>query len=67
MFECMKIAEKSYEGVVEPSYKKSTGVDSNHAGQNRQMRGESASSNTYSDTSKRDGNHKKNYVDHPRD
>ena len=32
MFERMKIVESIYEGAVEPSYKKPTREDSNHAG-----------------------------------
>ena len=33
MFEHMEIADFIYKGVVEPSYKKSTRVDANRAGQ----------------------------------
>ena len=48
MFECTETEEFIYNGVVEPSYKKSTREDSNRSGHNRKMRGESALSNTYS-------------------
>ena len=46
MFECMEIAEYIYEGVVEHSYKKSTGPYANRAGNRRKNRGEAASSHT---------------------
>ena len=59
--------ESIYEGVVEISYKKYTREDDNRAGHSRQMRGEFTSSKTYSDMIKRDGIHKKRYVNHPRD
>ena len=38
MFEYMEIAESIYEGVEEPSYKKSTREDTKHAGNIRQKR-----------------------------
>ena len=63
----MEIVEIFYEGVVEPSYKKSTISDANCAGHIRQIRGESALSKTYSEMSKRAGKHKQRYIDHPRD
>ena len=43
MFECMEISETMYEGAEEPSYKKSTRVDSNSSSHNKQMRGEAVS------------------------
>ena len=39
----MKIADSICEGVVEPSYKKTTRVDSNRSGNSKQNRGETAS------------------------
>ena len=39
MFERMEIAEYIYEGIVEPSYKKTTRADENHAGNNKNKRG----------------------------
>ena len=39
MFESMKISESIYEVVLEPSYKKHTQSDSNHACHSRQKRG----------------------------
>ena len=48
----MEKAVYVYKGVVEPSNKKPTREDTNHDGLIRKMRGESASSNTYSNTSK---------------
>ena len=35
----MERAESLYEGVLEPSYKKPTREDANHAGHSRKMRG----------------------------
>ena len=46
MFECMDISEGIYEGVVTPSYKKTTQVEANHTGLSRNKRVESASYNT---------------------
>ena len=43
MFECMDIVEYIYEGVVEPSYKKTNKEDVTRAGHSRQNRGEDAS------------------------
>ena len=67
MFECMKILEYIYEGVVEPSYKKPTRKDDNRAGISRKIREECASSNTYPETSKSDSKCRKRYIDHPKD
>ena len=39
MFECMKVSESIYKGVVEPSYKKPTRADANRGGHSRQKRG----------------------------
>ena len=66
MFECTETEEFIYNGVVEPSYKKSTREDSNRSGHNRKMRGESALSNTYSKMSEISINHRKRYVHHPK-
>ena len=44
MYDSIEIAESSYKGVAEPSYKKPTRSDANHAGHSRQKRGEAASS-----------------------
>ena len=65
MFEHMDIVESIYKGVVEPSYKKNTREDVNHAGHRILKRGEAASSNTYSDMSERSGKHRKIYIDYP--
>ena len=46
MFERMEISESIYEGVVEPSYKKSTQEDDNRAGHIRNNIREAASSKT---------------------
>ena len=43
MFECMEISESIYEGVVTPSYKKTTQAEANHTGLSRNKRVESAS------------------------
>ena len=42
MFEQMEISESIYEGVVLPSYQKTTRADANRAGHSRQNRRESA-------------------------
>ena len=44
IFERMEIAESIYEGIVEPSYKKTTRADANRVGHSRQKRGEASSS-----------------------
>ena len=62
MLERMAIVESIYEGVVEPSYKKSIRADVNRAGHCRQMRVESDLSPTYSEMSKSAGKHKQRYV-----
>ena len=49
MFERTEIAESIYKGVVEPSYLKTTREYANCAGTISKMRGEAASSNTYSE------------------
>ena len=55
MFERIEIAESIYEGVVEPSYEKTTRTYANRVGHSSRMRGESASSNTYSEISEING------------
>ena len=47
MFERMEISESIYEVVVEPSYKKSTREDTNHAFLGSKIRVEAASATTY--------------------
>ena len=59
MFECMEIAESIYEGVVDHCYKKLTREDTKRDGRNREMRGEYASSTTYSEMNKSSGKRKK--------
>ena len=59
----METAESIYEGVVEPSYKKSTRADSNRAGHSRQILGEAAPSKTYSEMIKISDKGKQRYVD----
>ena len=54
-FERMEIVESIYEGVVQTSNKKFTRSDTNRAVHNRKTREESASSKTYSETSKSAG------------
>ena len=63
----MEISESIYEGVVEPSYKTPNMEDSNHAGHRTKIRGEAASSNTYSDMSERARKRRNIYVDNPKD
>ena len=67
MFECIEISESIYEVVVETSYKKNTRSDTNRDAQSRKIRGEFASSNTYSKTIERSGKHRKRYVYNTRD
>ena len=43
MFERMEISESIYEGIVEPSYKKTTSADANRVGHSRENIGEDAS------------------------
>ena len=66
MFEFMEKEEFIYNGVVEPSYKKSTRADLNRAGHSSKMRGEFSLSNTYSETSESYVKHRNIYVDHPK-
>ena len=66
IFESMEIVETMFEGVVEPSSKKTTRNVSNQAGRTKQMRGEDASSKLYIEMGKRAGKCKKRYVDRPR-
>ena len=47
MFQCMKIGESIYEGVVEPYHKKPTRADTNHSVNIRHKRGEAALSLTF--------------------
>ena len=55
-----------YEGVVEPFLqKKLTRADANCAGHGRKIRGEYASSTTYSEVSERADKRRKRYADHP--
>ena len=63
MFECVKIAETTYEGVV----KYSTIADANRVGDRSQKRGESASQVFYSKMGKRAGKSKQGRVNHPRE
>ena len=65
MFERMEIAESTYEGVVEPSYKKSTQEDSNRAIHSRKNRGEAASSWTLPKKGQSAGKRRKIHVDSP--
>ena len=60
----MEISEVIYEGAVEPSYKKTTRVDSNRDGNSRQMSGVSASSKAYSEVGNHSGNLNQRYIDH---
>ena len=48
MFECIEIAESIYEGIVDPSYKRPTRLDSNFSGHTGKMIVKCTSSNTYS-------------------
>ena len=67
MFEHMEIAESIYEGVVETSYKKTTGAYSNYAGNRRLKRVETVSSKNPSNMSESAGKCRKIYVDNPKD
>ena len=51
MFERIELSEYIYERIVEPYYKKTTRLDANRAVLSREMRGDAASSTTYSKTS----------------
>ena len=65
MFYRMEIAESIYEGVVEPSYKKPTRADANHAGHSRHKGGEAASSWTPPEKGESAGKCRKRHVDSP--
>ena len=67
MFECMEIVESIYEVVLKPSYKKPTRVDTNRADHSRKMRGEAASSNSYSRINEIAGMRIKRYVNRLKD
>ena len=67
IFECMEIAEYIFEGVVGPSYKKTTREYYKHARLSRKMRGEYSLSTTYYEMSNISVNHRKFYVDYPKD
>ena len=67
MFKRIYLAKSIYEGVVEPSYKKSTRKYANHAGLSRKMRGESASPTTCYNMSDSADEHRKRYADHTKD
>ena len=67
MFERMKISTYIYEGVVEPSYKKTTKAYANCSGNIRLKKGEAVFSNTYSKMSESSGNFMGKYVYHPKD
>ena len=67
LFECMEIEEYIYGGVVEPYHKKPTRADAKRDGHIRKIRGEAASSNSYSETSESTGKHRNRYLDHPMD
>ena len=58
----MEIAESIYEGVVIPSYKKTTRSEVNHTGISSDNRGESASSNTHPTTEESTVKRRKIYV-----
>ena len=63
----MEIAQIMFEGVVEPSSKKTTRNISNQAGRTKQMRGEDASSKLNSKMGKRAGKRMKIHIDNPND
>ena len=65
MFERMEMDESIHEGVVEPSYKKSTWADANPSGHSRKKIGEAASSWTHPDKGESAGKHRKRYLDSP--
>ena len=64
MFERMEIAESIYEGVLEISYKQSTGTYANRFANTRKQIGEAALSNTYSKMSESTIKYRKLYVDY---
>ena len=59
----MEITECIYEGVVEPSYKKPTRVDSNRAGHSRHRRGEGALLRTFPEKGESADKRIKRYVE----
>ena len=59
IFELMKIVEFIYEDVVEPSYKKHTREDVNHAVHRRNKGGELALSKTHTETEENTGKRRK--------
>ena len=63
MFERMEIAESIYEGVLEPSYKKTTQAYAKRAGHSRQKRGEAASLCTIPEKVEISVNIRKRHVD----
>ena len=67
MFDHMGITETIYEGVVEPSLKKTTRADANHSVQRSQIRGVYTLSKTHPDMIIRGGKRRKRYVYHLRD
>ena len=67
MYEQIEITESIHGGVVESSYKKPTKADANRAGFISKIRGEAASSTTYSDISESTGKRRQRYVDHLKD
>ena len=64
MFEHTETSDYIYEGVVEPSYKKSNRADATKPGNNRKNGGEYALSHTYSEMSESAGKCRKIYVDY---
>ena len=66
MFERIKITEIIYEGVVTPSYKKTTRAEANHTGISRNKRGEASLSNTHPVKDEISGKRRKKYVDFPK-
>ena len=67
MSERIEISEYICEGVVEPSYKKTTRADANHSGLSTKISGKTASSSTYSYMSKSTAKRIKRYVYHRKD
>ena len=63
MFERLELAESIYQGVITPSYKKTTWAESNRTGLSRNKKGESTLSNTHPANDERAGKHRKRYVD----
>ena len=63
IFDRIETIDSIYEGVVEPSYKRPTQADANHAGHSRHKRGEVASSWTFPEKSDSTGKRRKRHVD----